>query len=64
MTRTYLVQVLSQGYDVLKLNDTIADARAWARVAFPHDIVNVQPATIRPLCECCGCRPCLYGTRD
>lgn len=58
MTRTYHVTILEMGIDVLKRDDCIADARRWAKRAFPTQTVIVTPWHTGGPCPACGCRPC------
>ena len=63
MTPAYNVLIVELGFSVSKLDDNIASARRWAKSAFPKLTTIVSRETDRPICECCGSRPCAYGRR-
>lgn len=57
-SRLYAVDTGPTFGTVLKVADNIAEARAWAKRAFPGATVRAA-LNRRPACEWCGCRPCL-----
>lgn len=53
----YAVHVHGQ-YDVLKTDDNIKAARAWAAKAFPRQTVTVSRAQAYRFCDDCQSAPC------
>lgn len=58
--KTNLYSVNVEGFGVLlKSDDNIRKARAWARKAFPDRATAVsRKSTATKLCTYCGSRPC------
>lgn len=54
MTRTYLVQTQKFG-TLRKAADSIAEARTWARTAFPGERCPVQREGHKAGCVCARC---------
>lgn len=61
MARTYTVHTRTYGA-ILKTDDNIAAARAWAKKALGADVICVNPPTAKP-CDWCGSTPSLCGCR-
>src|SRR4029077_4278993 len=59
MSPVYHITILEAGFDVLKRDDKIADARRWAKAAFPRQTVIVTRWREGGRCPCCGCTPCV-----
>ena len=60
-TRYYTVTTREFG-ELAKAADNIADARRWAYTAFPGERPLVRRLfELRPLCSCCGSRPCIHA---
>jgi hypothetical protein len=59
--RTYHVQVGDE-YSFLRRDTSIAEARAWAKTAFPRQriVVRVPPV----FCEACQSAPCCCMVRE
>lgn len=56
----YRVQTRAFG-ELLKTEDNIKAARAWARAAFPGESCAVSRLVMlrAPGCRCCGLTPCI-----
>jgi hypothetical protein len=61
MSRTYSIHTRTYG-TILKTDDTIAAARAWAKTALGDDVISVTPPAAKP-CSWCGGTPSLCGCR-
>ena len=60
---TYIVRTVTYG-DIRKQDDTIADARRWAKRAFDRgEVMNVRREYKNSFCDECQCAPCCCMVR-
>ena len=62
MDRIYSVHTRTYGV-ILKTDESIAAARAWAKKALGAEVISVNPPAAKP-CSWCGGTPSLCGCRS
>lgn len=62
MSRQYVVTTRDFG-ELIKTDDTIANARRWARTALPDQACTVRRLVAVRRCRGCDCSPCAAGCR-
>jgi len=60
-----IYRVMFEEFSVLREDNSIEQARAWAKKAFPKSNPTIQrEAVTREFCNSCDCSPCVCRTED